>query len=231
MVHRECSSLSRSAFLALGVAFFSACHQASPTVDPPGVVSAATWGSQPWPFPPGYEHVPERIVIHHAGVVWTGEREPVETMRRLQSWCQRERGWRDVPYHFLIAPDGTVFEGRPLRYRPDSNTNFDTNGCINVEFFGDFEQQRVSSAQLESAARLIAWLRHSYDLNTTPLRSHADLAETVCPGRDLRRYLDEGLLDKWADRVQRGEPLRVVLLPPLPGGPEQVIGSSSSQGR
>jgi hypothetical protein len=46
----------------------------------------------------------------------------------MQGWGQREKKWPIVPYHFLIAPDGRIFEGRPIAYEPDSNTKYPLRG-------------------------------------------------------------------------------------------------------
>ena len=90
----------------------------------PPIVSAAEWGSQPQPIPATRKHTPRYVTIHHAGVLWQAKVTPEAFVRDMQSWGQKEKGWPDLPYHFLIAPDGQIFEGRPLIYEPESNTKY-----------------------------------------------------------------------------------------------------------
>jgi hypothetical protein len=189
----------------------------------PKMVSAEEWGSQPKPFHDEYKHTPQRVLIHHAGVEWKEGNDPFKTISGLQSWGQREKGWMDVPYHFQIAPDGTIFEGRSLEYRPDTNTTFDPTGHINVELMGNFEVQRVSEAQLRSAAEITAWLIDEYDMKVEEIQGHKDVAETACPGKDLYRYLHDGPFNGWVEAALAGKRPKVELLPPAEGGPEVMI--------
>jgi hypothetical protein len=174
-------------------------------------VRRAEWGSAPQPIPDSARHTPRRIVLHHAGVVWKSGDDPLKKIKGLQSWGQREKNWPDVPYHFLIAPDGRIFEGREMHYRPESNTNYDLTGVLNVHLWGNFDEQRVNETQLRATRHLLLWLETEHGLRE--LRTHQEEAagQTSCPGSDLQRYVP--LL-----RQHQAE-----LLPPLPSGPEIFI--------
>src|SRR5262249_21293452 len=155
---------------------------------------------------------PKWITIHHAGVLWTNNRDAARFVRDMQSWGKRRPGlekpprntyWPDLPYHFLIAPDGRIFEGRPVEYEPESNTKYPLAGNIGVEMMGDFNRQRPSKAQLESCARLTAWLMQEHKIDANHVRTHRDAApgQTNCPGRDFLRYIDDGTLRKWTQTL------------------------------
>src|SRR5213075_877704 len=88
----------------------------------PPTVTREQWGSQPQPIPDSRRHTPQFITIHHAGVPWKPGRDPADFVRNMQTWGQREKHWPDLPYHFMIAPDGRIFEARPIQYEPESNT-------------------------------------------------------------------------------------------------------------
>jgi len=143
---------------------------------------------------PEREHTPQRIVLHHAGVLWKEGDNPHKKILALQSWGQRDKNWPDVPYHYLIAPDGTIFVGRALRYRPESNTSYDLNGVINVHLWGHFDEQAVSEPQLQATAEVLAWLRHHHGLDKVTAHCQEAPGQTTCPGRDFMRYLDSGEL-------------------------------------
>ncbi|MEM6313946.1 MAG: peptidoglycan recognition family protein [Planctomycetota bacterium] len=198
----------------------------APTTVPatqPAIVPAAAWGSTPANFPDDYLHEPTTVLLHHAGVDWVAGTDPAVKIKNLQTWGMRERGWHDVPYHFLIAPDGRVFEGRALRYRPDTNTDFDTAGYVNVQLWGNFDTQRVSRAQLQATVTLVAHLADTLDMPTEKLVAHSDVAATGCPGVDFYRYLDGGPLIGWIDQARAGQTPSIELLPPLEDGPTQMI--------
>src|SRR5438552_1515556 len=106
-------------------------------VSRPTIVTRQQWGSGAKPIPDDRKQVPVWITIHHAGELWQNQMDPAEFVRRMQRWGQRRPQiekpprntyWPDLPYHFLIAPDGTIFEGRPAEYEPESNTKYPLKG-------------------------------------------------------------------------------------------------------
>jgi hypothetical protein len=139
----------------------------------------------------------------------------------LQSWGQREKGWPDVPYHWLIAPDGRILQGRDMGYEPESNTRYDLSGHVGVHLWGDFERQRPTEAQLRSLVRLLAWLCDDLGVDPGTIQGHRDVApgQTTCPGRDLYRYLEDGTLISWVRAQMRGEAPLIQLGAPLVDGP------------
>jgi len=192
----------------------------------PAIVPRDDWGSKPQPIPDERKQSKlEWITIHHAGEVWTGKREPDEYRRAMQGWGQREKKWPDVPYHFLIAPDGRIFEGRPIAYEPDSNTKYPLPGNIGVEMMGNFEVQRPSEHQLQSCVKLVAWLSQEYKIDPNHIRGHNDAApgQTSCPGKDFDRYLKDGTFKKWVIATLAGESPEVTHGPPLKDGPTEPI--------
>lgn len=206
---------------------------------PPKFVTAKEWGSRPDPIPEERRHTPKYVTLHHAGVRWTGDRDPIEFVRDMQAWGKRRPEveapprntyWPDLPYHFLIGPDGTIYEGRSLEYEPESNTKYELAGHLGVELMGNFEEQRPSAAQVESAVRLVAWLVAKYELPLQAISTHANVAkgQTSCPGRDFARYFqakkgDRAQFPQWVMQVLRGEAPRIELGPPLDNGPTESI--------
>jgi hypothetical protein len=201
---------------------------------PKNIVARDEWGSKPDPIPASRKHEPKFVTLHHAGVLWTNSKEPAQFVRDMQSWGKkrpqiekppRNTFWPDLPYHFLIAPDGRIYEGRPLEYEPESNTKYPLAGNLGVEMMGDFNRQRPSKAQLESAVRLTAWLMQEHRIPIDRVRTHRDAAQgqTECPGKDFLRYMDSGQFRKWIETIQRGEKLAIDPGPPLDKGPTEVI--------
>jgi hypothetical protein len=196
-------------------------HQAGAI--PPKIIPATQWGSKPQPIPDARKQTPKFITIHHAGVVWKAGQDPAKFLRTLQAWGQKEKHWPDLPYHFLIAPDGRIFAGRPVEYEPETNTTYKTAGHIGVELFGNFEVQRPSQAQLESLVKLTAWLAQQYKIPLDNIAGHKDRAETACPGRDLYRYIKDGQLKTWIQTAMAGKTPQIDPGPPLDSGPTEEI--------
>lgn len=198
-------------------------------VEKPAMVTREQWGSDPLPIPQERRHEPKYITLHHAGVTWGEGSDPYQKVRNLQSWGKKTvadggKDWPDLPYHFLIAPDGKVFEGRPVEYEPETNTNYDVRNHIGIQLFGNFEEQRVSPQQVEAAVRLVAWLSQAYGVTDDLIRGHRDVAEdTSCPGADFYRYIESKQLHGWVNQVRAGETPTIELGPALQGGPTEMI--------
>ena len=203
---------------------------------PKNIISRAEWGSKGDAIPESRKHTPKWITIHHAGVLWTNTVEPAQFVRNMQHWGQhrpeiekppRNTYWPDLAYHFMIAPNGDIYEARPVEYEPESNTKYDLAGNLGIELMGDFEKQRPSKAQIESAVRLTAWLMSEHGIELSNVRTHRDAApqQTSCPGRDFYRYFENGQFQKWVARVLNGKPINIQPGPPLvdPPGPVELI--------
>lgn len=146
------------------------------------------------------EHQPERLTIHHSGVVSPAEVDLVKKMKGLQYYSQHEGQqadgktkpvWADVPYHFVIGPDGRVAEGRPIQFAGDTNTEYDPSGHVLITLLGNFEEQKPTQAQLTSLIELLAKLSKRYHIQPETITGHRDQAETACPGQHLQALLPE----------------------------------------
>jgi hypothetical protein len=195
-------------------------------LEKPPTVTRQQWGSDPQPLGDDQKHTPKVITIHHAGTKWKAGADPAKFVKAVQGWGQRERNWPDLPYHFMIAPDGRIFEARPIEYAPQSNTKYDLPGHVGVELMGNFEVERMSDAQLQSLVKLSAWLCQEYHLKPEEIAGHKDRAEgqTTCPGKDLYRYIEDGSIKTWVSEMLEGKQPDVKLKEPLEGGPTEMIG-------
>jgi hypothetical protein len=195
-------------------------------VEKPEIVTREQWGSEPQDIPDSRKHVPKYITIHHAGVEWKAGADPAKFVKSMQAWGQREKKWPDLAYHFLIAPDGRIFEARKLEYEPESNTKYDLQGHIGVELMGNFETQRMTEAQLKSMVNLVAWLTEELNIDPANIAGHKDRAkgQTSCPGKDCYRYIEDGSVRGWVEKLRAGEQADVKLKEAIPGGPEKFVG-------
>ena len=157
--------------------------------------------------------IPHRIThvtLHHTGSAepLRPEDDPAEKLRGLFTWGARDRNWWDVPYHYLLGLDGRIYEGRDWRFTGETNTTYDPGGHFLISVIGNYERQEATPAQLAAIADLMAWALREFDLPLDRIGGHFHYADTGCPGRHLRRYLEDGTLRRMvADRLGQGRGL------------------------
>lgn len=153
------------------------------------------WGAQPLTdsIP---EHTIDRITIHHSGVVFTGDKSSEQYLSDLQSWSRSEKGWIDIPYHYLIDLAGGVYQGRPERFPGDTNTEYDPTGHLLISVIGNYQEQEFTAVQYESLVKLLVYLCRLHQVEPQMIKAHKDYTETVCPGKNIYTHLQDGSLIK-----------------------------------
>ena len=169
------------------------------------IVGRAEWGAKP---AVGVTNlVPSRVgmcVLHHT----TGTYAGVQTVRNIQAFHQGPtRKWADIAYSFLVAPDGTIFEGRGWG-KQGAHTKGYNSSSVGIAFIGD-GRLPVPAPALAS----IAWLGSEADRRFGTLRrvGHRDVGSTVCPGDALHGWWMGGAAVTVPNVVSAPEPpVRVV---------------------
>ena len=140
------------------------------------------------------QHVPVRITVHHEGTRLEVTDDAAKKIKAIQVWGMGpDRSWVDIPYHFLIAPDGKIYEGRAVTTVGETATEYDPSGHLLITCLGNLEQQEVPSAQLASLIKLIAHACKKYNLPYETITSHRDNStQTTCPGKNLYKYFENG---------------------------------------
>lgn len=141
--------------------------------------------------------IPQRITsitLHHEGSSepLRPSDDPVAKLRGLQAWGASDRNWWDVPYHFLIDLDGRIYEGRDWHYMGETNTTYDPTGHLLISVLGNYNRQEPTQAQLDAIANLMAWAVQRFNVPLDSIRGHYQYAQTNCPGKNLRKYLEDG---------------------------------------
>jgi hypothetical protein len=155
------------------------------------VHSVDDWGGQASAAPAVAQPL-TRLTVHHQGERWkTGDDVPAY-LRRLQTWSRQARGWVDIPYHYIVAPDGQVYAARPVTIAGDTNTAYDPHGHLLVMLLGNFEEQEPTPEQWRSTVRLIAQLLDEHRIDASAVGAHRHFASnTVCPGANFYKRFDE----------------------------------------
>ena len=138
------------------------------------------------------------ITLHHSGdpKPITLKDDPAKILRFLQTWGRDDKNWWDVPYHFFIAPDGKIYEGRDWHYIGETNTKYDPSGHFLINVLGNYEIQTPNPAQLNAIMDLMAWAVSEFNIPLDRIKGHRDYADTDCPGMNLYSYLKDGTIRK-----------------------------------
>ncbi len=138
---------------------------------------------------------PWRITVHHSGNPGDDDGDPKSMLRNFERNHQ-DKGWAAIGYHFIIAKDGRVFEGRPLKYQGAHATGENNLGNIGVCLMGDFDSSQVPKAQRVALIDALDRLSKQYGIKRQNVYGHRDFKTTECPGRNLYRLVE---------KFQRGE--------------------------
>lgn len=113
------------------------------------------------------------IVLHHAAVK-TASVEAIHS-------GHLKNGWIGIGYHFYVRKDGTVYRGRPIS-AVGAHTVGHNSTKIGICAEGNYETEKMPTAQKNAIIDLIAYIRNKYgDLK---VYGHRDLDSTACPGKN-----------------------------------------------
>ena len=163
---------------------------ANAAAEVPVVVTRAEWGAdesirkKTGSCRPAFFPLQQLIVHHTAGR--NNDPDPYGTMRAIQWYHTRTRGWCDIGYNFVIGPDGTVFEGRWARaYGPwethsgenparevvaGAHASSYNSGSLGVSMMGNYEHMPLPIEAHDSLVNLLAWVADRHEID--PLARH-----------------------------------------------------------
>lgn len=110
-------------------------------------------------------------------------------MEIMRQW-HKERGWRDVGYHYFIRKDGVIEDGRSLEETPAAQQGHNT-GTIAICLHG-LKRENFTKAQFESVIALCQAIDRAYD-NQLTFHGHCEVSAKTCPVFDYKTVL--GLTD------------------------------------
>jgi len=147
---------------------------------------------------PYKQHTAVRITVHHEGTKLEVTDDAAKKINAIQRWGMGpDRNWADIPYHFLIAPNGTIYEGRAVNTVGETATEYDPAGHLLINCLGNLEVQEVRQEQLQSLIKLIAYCSKKYSISYETLATHKDYSKkTNCPGKNLYLYFENGYISQ-----------------------------------
>ncbi len=175
----------------------------------PAVVPQSTWRDG---LPaPSYQRIRtnvQHMIVHHSAT-YNNLTDYANVVRNIYLFHTKDRGWSDIGYNYLIAQDGTIFEGRSPGGQDVLTDNIQgahlcskNSGTMGICVLGNYETATPTTASLASLESLIAWkadkdnlnpLGESYhvDAMLATIAGHRDGCDTECPGKNLYAKLGE----------------------------------------
>jgi N-acetyl-anhydromuramyl-L-alanine amidase AmpD len=161
------------------------------------IISRLEWGAME-PKKRLIRIFPDKIIIHHHGFktkqtkVKTSERfRGKETIKYLQQVHMNKYGFVDIGFHFIIGPNGDIYEGRALDFA-GCHCEHHNNHSIGILIFGNFNSEKPNRAEIHSLFYLFKMLNKKYKHLKFPdcIFNHSDLNFTICPGHHLRNMIN-----------------------------------------
>ena len=123
---------------------------------------------------------PLKRIILHCTATPEGKHFDVATIRR---WHVKDRGWKDIGYHYVIYIDGSVHEGRPIE-QAGAHTSGHNADSIGITYVGGCDakmkaKDTLNEAQETAMVNLIKSLRELY--GEMSLHGHNEFAAKACP--------------------------------------------------
>ncbi|MDX1605387.1 MAG: N-acetylmuramoyl-L-alanine amidase [Candidatus Competibacterales bacterium] len=132
------------------------------------------------------------VAVHHSGN-W-GYKDPKD----IENLHMNKNGYDDVGYHYLIHPNGTIYEGREIVYK-GSHVRLKNTGKIGILMMGDYDHQlldwnddTLSQKHLLKLKELIKTLKKHFPLKK--LGGHKEYLPNsgyTCPGGELMKVMGQ----------------------------------------
>lgn len=135
-----------------------------------------------------------RITVHHDGIDAFTTTSRDAAARRLeqirQSHLNRKgEPFGDIGYHYLIDPAGRVWQGRDTSWQ-GAHVAGQNPGNLGICVLGNYNQQSPNRAQCAAVDRFVRMQMQRYGVGIQNVKVHRELAQTECPGRSLKAYMD-----------------------------------------
>ena len=162
--------------------------------------------------PPSYTRATtavKHVIVHHS-VTFNTLTNYQNVVRNIYLFHTRDNGWSDIGYNYLIAQDGTIFEGRSAGSQSVENDNVrgahfcgKNSGTMGICLLGNYQTAQPTDTAIASLVRLTAWKlqkedldpygerTHSANTNLPTIAGHRNGCATKCPGDNLYVRLDE----------------------------------------
>ncbi|NWG75257.1 MAG: N-acetylmuramoyl-L-alanine amidase [Rubrivivax sp.] len=136
------------------------------------------------------------VILHHTWRPSAAQYRGWTTVEAIRSYHVKQHGWRDIGYHYLVAPDGAIWLGRPLS-ETGAHVAGHNAGTIGVALILDGDAQPPSALQAAAATALLQAMFKRFGLQAASNFAdgrgfHRDYASKSCPGKLVTKALVRG---------------------------------------
>lgn len=136
----------------------------------------------------------KKIVVHHSASKQDGRQTHETILNMIKGW-HAGNGWPGLSYHFVIMPDGTIYQCNNFEDVTWHDTiNDDSIGILVHGYFHTPENENPTTKQLVSLKELLDWLctkNPELPADQDDVLGHRDRSSTACPGDNLYKYVKE----------------------------------------
>lgn len=135
----------------------------------------------------------DELVLHHTFDPSAAHFRGEPSVEAILRYHVVDKGWHNLAYHYLIAPDGTTWLGRPLD-AIGTHTVGHNDHSVGVCLILNGDVEDPSPAQTQACATILRTLCQRFHLK--PERNfaegrgfHRDYANKTCPGNRITKRL------------------------------------------
>lgn len=138
-----------------------------------------------------------RITVHHSAMVNSSVRSREDAARTLRGIQNDHMGrsdqntgkrWADIGYHYIIDPQGRIWEGRPTNLQ-GAHVKDTNEHNLGIMVMGHFDRQTPTSYQVAAIDAFVIDQMHRYRVPVARVYTHQELNRSECPGRNLQAYM------------------------------------------
>ena len=163
----------------------------------------------------------EHVIVHHSAT-FNNLTNYTNVVRNIYLFHTEENKWSDIGYNYLIAQDGTIYEGRSSGSQSIDNDNVQgahfcgkNGGTMGICLLGNYNTAIPTDTAVASLEQLTAWkvdkesldpLRespHPANPNLQTIAGHRNGCSTACPGDNLYARLP-AVRTSVATRIETG---------------------------
>ncbi|HKH48396.1 MAG TPA: peptidoglycan recognition family protein [Thermoanaerobaculia bacterium] len=176
----------------------------------------------------------DAVHMHHTWRPNRAQFKGHETIVGMWRFHTVQNKWRDIAQHLTIDPEGGLWLGRSWNLAPVSatgNNGTSAAGPFMFEMIGDFDtgKEPFDGAQKEAALKVCALVLDRFDLPTSALRFHRQMAQKSCPGTGISYEQTLRDIDDRRSRAVSGqEGFGFESVPVGPEGPAGPAGAGPS---
>lgn len=137
----------------------------------------------------------KKLTVHYTGMKKNLKLDIKNKLKNLYDFSINDKKWGDVPYNFYIDANGTLAEGRSTRFRPDTNTNYNTNCHITTVVEGNDKKNPAdeplafTKKQRDKLYAKLKELQKAFNVPTKEIGVHNDYTQTDCPGKEVKDFV------------------------------------------